>query len=65
MKELMCKKAAMKINIDNGSILSGQAGDKILKLMRNTRKTYKLNSAREIGLPAAASSSNKALAFCK
>jgi len=32
VKKLMCKKAAMEISIDDGSILSGQAGDEILKL---------------------------------
>ena len=32
VKELMCKKTAMEISIGDGSILSGQAGDKILKL---------------------------------
>jgi len=32
VKKLMCKEAAMEISIGDGSILSGQAGDEILKL---------------------------------
>jgi hypothetical protein len=32
VKKLMCKKAAMEISVGDGSMLSGQAGDKILKL---------------------------------
>ena len=35
-----------------------------LNSLRNPRNTYKLKSSIEIGLPAAASSSNKDLAFC-
>ena len=38
MKELMCKKAYMEISIADGSILSGQAGDKILKLIAQSAK---------------------------
>ena len=32
MKKLMCKKVATKISVGDGRILSGQAGDKIVKL---------------------------------
>jgi hypothetical protein len=36
-----------------------------LNSLRNLRNTYKLNLAKEIGLLAAASSSNKVFAFYK
>ena len=33
MKKLMCKKATMEISVGDRSILSGQTGDKIIKLI--------------------------------
>jgi hypothetical protein len=41
-----------------GSALVDRLVTRSLKSLRNPRNTYKLNSAMEIGLPAAASSSN-------